>query len=384
MLIINAGNIIDRNVPFNHIASKYIVKILALSGLEVMGIGPHDLTLGREKLMLLTERSPINVVSANLPGFLPYVRLRKAGGNLKVLITSVIDPGVMKKYELDYDGEIIDPITALKRLQKEIDHDYFIVIIQALGERVTEIINGCPGIDLAVDGLTLSIKDNLDREGVVPLISNNRRGQYVTYVDYQHGRTKKLNDPVLMRASMKTVKEDPRIKDLTEAYNKEKIEYSRRRREERARHKFQQELQKNPPNLYLGNRACESCHPLSAGKWHQTRHAEAMQTLLKKGREEDPECVKCHVTGMPIQPATVMDGRKNEIGGFTSITETPWMVNVQCEACHGPGANHAQNPVLNKMRSADDKSCRICHTEETDPDFDFEKKSLLIEHSEKR
>ena len=383
----NAGNIIDRKVPFNHIASKYIMKILALSGVEVMGIGPQELTLGRAKLMLLTERTPINIVSANLPGFLPYVRLRKDGGNLKVLITSVIDPDAIKKYGINYDGKVLDPVVTIKRLQREIDHDYFIVIVQALGERISEIIDGCPGIDLAVDGLTSSVSDNLDRQDVVPLISNNRRGQYVAYVDYQDGRLKKLKDPVHMRASTKTVKENPQIKILTEAYNKEKIEYSIREREERSRQKvqkFQVELQKNPPNLYLGNRACESCHPVSAEEWHKTRHAEAMQILLKKGRGNDPDCVKCHVTGMPIQPATGMDGRKNEVGGFVSITETPWMANVQCEACHGPGANHAQNPVRNKMKSADEKSCRNCHTEETDPDFDFNKKVLLIEHSEKK
>ncbi len=381
-MILDAGNFIDRNVPFNHIASKYIMKILALSGIEVMGVGPQDLTLGRENLLKLIDKSPINVVSANLPGFLPYIRLNKEGG--KILITSVIDPELMEKYYLEYDREVIDPVTALKRLQKKIDHDYFIVIVQALGERISEIINGCPGIDLAVDGLTRSISNNLDRQGVVPLICNNRMGQYVNYLEYRPGAVKTLNKPVLMRASAKTVKEDPEIKAIVASYNKDKIEYSREQREKRAFQKMHEVMRENPSNLYLGNRACESCHPLSAKKWHATRHADAMQILLKKGREDDPECVKCHVTGMPIKAATNMDKIVTEVGGFSSLVETPWMTNVQCEACHGPGANHAQKPRQNRMRTAGEKGCLVCHTENTDPDFNFQKKFRLIEHSEKK
>jgi hypothetical protein len=361
-----------------------MMKMLALSGVEVMGVGPQDLTLGRENLLKLIDRSPINVVSANLPGFLPYVRLNKDGGKIKVLITSVIDPEVMKKYHLEYDGEVVDPVSALENLQKKIDHDYFIVIVQALGERISTIINGCPGIDLVVDGLTLSISDNLDRKGVVPLICNNRRGQYVNYLEYRPGSENSLSRPVLMRASTKKVKEDPEIKVLVKAYNKERIEYSKQQREKKALRKMQEIFRKNPPNLYLGNRACESCHPESAKKWQQTRHAGAIKILVKKGRADDPECVKCHVTGMPIQPPTGMDKMTTVMGGFSTLAETPWMANVQCEACHGPGANHIQKPLQSKMKVADENSCRVCHTEETDPEFNFQKKFRLIEHNEKK
>jgi hypothetical protein len=360
------------------------MKILALSGIEVLGVGPQDLTLGRENLLNLIKKSPINVVSANLPDFLPYVRMRKNGGNLKVLITSVIDPQVMEVYHLDYDGEVVDPVTALKKLEKEIEHDYFIVIVQAMGERVSAIINACPGIDLAIDGLTLSIKDNLDQNGVVPLLCNNRRGQYVNYIEYNPTAKKKLSLPIMMRASAKKVKEDPDIKAIVDSYNKEKIEYSTQLRKRRSLEKLRQSYMKNPPNLYLGNRACEYCHAASTKQWQQTRHADAMQILLNKGRENDPECVKCHVTGMPLRPATNMDKNKNELGGFTSISDTPWMINVQCEACHGPGARHAQNPVGNKMRISGEKNCRACHTEDTDPEFNFKKKMKFIEHHEKR
>ena len=87
---------------------------------------------------------------------------------------------------------------------------------------------------------------------------------------------------------------------------------------------------------------------------------------------------------MPIKPTTGADAMQTVVGGFTSISDTPWMTNVQCEACHGPGANHAQNPLKNKMRSADEKGCLVCHTKDTDPEFDFHNKFQLIKHGQKK
>lgn len=344
---------------------------MGLSGVEVMGVGLQDLTMDAGEFKSLIAQSPMHVVSANIAGFLPYVRLRKNGGDLKVLITSVIDPEILQKYKIEYGGDISDPVSALKRLQKEIDHDLFIVIVHAMGEGISAIINGCSGIDLAVDGFTAAVSDNLDRDGVTPLICNNRRGQYVNHIEYRRSVAKSLTRPVLMRAGVGLVKEDGEIKILVQAYDKEKIAYSKHLREERRR----LELEKNPWNLYLGSRACAGCHGVSVEKWAQSQHAEAFDSLRRKGREDDGECLKCHVTGI---------GDKRTIGGFFSLAETPWMTNVQCEVCHGAGANHAQNPQVNKMKSADEKSCRKCHTSDTDPDFDYSEKLLLIEHRDEK
>ncbi len=347
------------------------MKIMGLSGVEVMGIGPGELSLEGDQLKGLIELSPIHFVSANLSGFLPYVRLRKNGGNLKVLITSVIDPEVLKIYKIEGRKEVADPVTVLKHLQREIEHDLFIVIVHALGERISAIINGCPGIDLAIDGLTVKVSDNLGSGKVVPLVSNNYRGQYVNYLEYRPGRTPRFSSPVVMRASVGQIAEDPGIKIQIQAFGEEKRMFIKRSQESAHR----RELEKNSSNFYLGSRACEPCHTVSVKKWAKSQHSQAFASLVKKGREEDVECLKCHVTGI---------GEKSATGGFISFNSTPGMVDVQCEVCHGAGANHAQEPLQYKMRIMVEKGCRSCHTADSDPDFDFKSELLLIEHSESR
>jgi len=51
-------------------------------------------------------------------------------------------------------------------------------------------------------------------------------------------------------------------------------------------------------------------------------------------------------------------------------------VNVQCEACHGPGSLHAQAKGKEPMAAAADVAlaCPRCHTAERSAEFDFPKR----------
>ena len=118
---------------------------------------------------------------------------------------------------------------------------------------------------------------------------------------------------------------------------------------------------------YLGDSNCAACHlPFMEG-WKNSRHAGAFNTLEKAGKSKDPECVKCHTTGY------------GEEGGFYSVAATPGLMNVQCEACHGPGKGHAPDFTL-PMRPVVESVCLKCHTEDNSPDFDFKRYSEKIKH----
>jgi hypothetical protein len=101
---------------------------------------------------------------------------------------------------------------------------------------------------------------------------------------------------------------------------------------------------------YLGGEECSLCHSDAEAFWKKTKHASAYATLTDQFKEFNLDCVGCHVTGY-------------EKPGGSSVTHVDGLKDVQCEACHGPGSLHAQNP--NKagsiVRTPPASTCIGCH-----------------------
>ncbi len=71
------------------------------------------------------------------------------------------------------------------------------------------------------------------------------------------------------------------------------------------------------------------------------------------GEERPYNCGACHTTGYSL------DGHQDEREGLIGTWEEP---GVQCEACHGPGANHAADPPGVQMAvNRDSEGCGACH-----------------------
>ena len=77
---------------------------------------------------------------------------------------------------------------------------------------------------------------------------------------------------------------------------------------------------------YVWDAGCKDCHAEIYDTWAKTRHKSAL-THLSAGDQANA-CAACHVTGSAM-PLTV-DGKILNAG-------------VQCEACHGPGREHAES-----------------------------------------
>lgn len=120
---------------------------------------------------------------------------------------------------------------------------------------------------------------------------------------------------------------------------------------------------------YIGAEACQACHAGSFKKWQESKHAHAYQTITTAVRDNDPECVSCHVLGFKAK------------GGFVSETASPQFTNVQCESCHGPRRAHVANPSLKvKMELKATDACAECHTTPHSPRFNFKEYWPKIEH----
>jgi hypothetical protein len=68
-------------------------------------------------------------------------------------------------------------------------------------------------------------------------------------------------------------------------------------------------------------------------------------------------CVGCHVLGF------------NQPGGYKDQASSKNLAGVQCESCHGMGSTH--DAFSATPRKVTEQTCRICHTKDVSPGFDY-------------
>ena len=111
---------------------------------------------------------------------------------------------------------------------------------------------------------------------------------------------------------------------------------------------------------YVGAAKCKMCHKVQHASWERTTHAKATEDVKASvDREFTPDCLKCHATN--------------------GTEELP---GVQCEACHGPGADFKKMSIMKDLDAAvanglvipTQATCDGCHTGE-----DHTKKKVLAE-----
>ena len=117
---------------------------------------------------------------------------------------------------------------------------------------------------------------------------------------------------------------------------------------------------------YIGTAACGGCHAPALAFWKTTKHARALSALERIGRDKDPSCVGCHVTGY-LQP-----------GGPTDVAEARAALR-QCRVRGLPRRRAASmaRPLDKRgtlARAVPEATCRGCHTADvTDGEFDYKK-----------
>lgn len=117
-----------------------------------------------------------------------------------------------------------------------------------------------------------------------------------------------------------------------------------------------------PKHDYIGAKKCKICHKEQYNSWINTGHANAFE-LLKPEEKKNETCVVCHITGTTAK-GEVLEG-------------------VQCESCHGPGADYRKTKIMKDKKLAMENGlieptaevCEKCHNEKspTFKGFDFEK-----------
>lgn len=110
---------------------------------------------------------------------------------------------------------------------------------------------------------------------------------------------------------------------------------------------------------YAGPAACAACHPNATAIHAASRHAHAREALTPKGYDQDPDCLRCHVTGL---------GRP---GGWFRKDTRAALAQVGCESCHGPAAAHVADGGRTALTPVSPATCVTCHDAENSPHFDY-------------
>jgi len=144
---------------------------------------------------------------------------------------------------------------------------------------------------------------------------------------------------------------------------------------------------------FTGVMACATCHTgpkfnFQFSQWRMSKHAQAYAVLgtpnafalaRTNGVTGDPqkagECLKCHATGAGTEAASLLKG--------FDLTD-----GVQCESCHGPGADYSPEAVMLDKATArakgllavNAKTCVPCHEKAHGKPFDYEKAVKEISH----
>ncbi|MHB9008473.1 MAG: multiheme c-type cytochrome, partial [Limisphaerales bacterium] len=150
------------------------------------------------------------------------------------------------------------------------------------------------------------------------------------------------------------------------------------------------------PHDYTGVMACAACHTgpkfnFQFSQWRRSKHAQAYATLAtprsveiarNEGVTGDPQqsgqCLKCHATGAAIEAVHLLKDFDLSDG-------------VQCESCHGPGADYSPEAVMLDKASAAAKgllpvnarTCASCHENAHGKKFDYEIAVKEIAHPSK-
>jgi predicted CXXCH cytochrome family protein len=80
---------------------------------------------------------------------------------------------------------------------------------------------------------------------------------------------------------------------------------------------------------------CGNCHVDHQNKWVETAHAGAYATLADNPNAQD-FCYSCHTVNQN-------GNQVQEAAGWNVVKDTAYH-DVQCESCHGPGAEHVETP----------------------------------------
>ena len=354
----------------SELKAETAVRIMNEIGYDIVGLGEMELTYGKETLDRIFKDSKFELTSANVIDLennseyvKPYVIIEKKG--IRIGVFSVVYNATnylsyaFKKVE---DFKLEAPEIIIERILDDLDSKTDIVVfLSHMGERkAEEIAKKFPQINIIVSGHNTYKKmtDRMKTQKMVDetlVVFTNAKAQSVGRLDLVFDSKYRLKAYAETNRLLDTQFDDDRVvASILGEYNKESKELNAKLFPRR-----------NPDSrkvrTYVGPEECRDCHTEIYDSWRETQHADALETLVDQGMEENQECLVCHMTGFRIRRTLEESAKDSPLPG------------VSCEACHGKGSRHIEDKEKTRIYGRTYKYiCQRCHTPERDPDFHFE------------
>ncbi len=377
-ILVDVGNATVASHPQRETVNSFTYDALEKLRYDVVNIGENEVGLSLEDLRTLAKDRSFKIISASLvradtraPVFPPYYileRARRKIGFIGLVHTDVGPKGLGKGLRL------LDPDAALRQNLAIIRPQCDLVVVLAFltPEEIYKLARQYPEVDVFLGGLTPVSSAPFEVAG--PRAAPRT---IVSYLGDQGCTLARLtvqrseNGPPLAQGSAKLLDEDVEqdpsfiglLSEFTAALSGTPLPGS------------DQDPKMPCTSSFVGSEVCKVCHIKQFYDWQETAHAGAYVTLIQKGQNKNPECLRCHTTGYDLpwgfDPAReAQKPPKDEETPKRPYRQDP-LKGVGCECCHGGARHHlglamkdrfaaTRTPLLRPKPARE--NCIRCHT----------------------
>lgn len=336
--------------------AAFILGRLVGAGYRALALGEDDLSLGLDELRRLAAASKAPLLASNLvdaEGVAIFeTRRRFRLGTLQVGVFSLVEPDLLRR-PLEDGAKLLDPLeTAAREVAALGGCDLLVLLSHCRPTTTRAILGRNEGIHVVLSAHEGARR--CERVGGSWLLCPDGEGSHVGELECMGGpRSDRVSG--LCPSFLPMDRQVPIDGSVETAYRD-----IRRLLPPPPPPPRRPETGPSTPGAehraYWGKDFCTTCHATQVRRWKKGPHSRAWQSLQRQGREEDPACLPCHVTGW------------DAMANFDLGRSRSGLRNVQCEACHIVGNNHLSNPT--NVAPVSDGTCLRCHAPDRSPDFD--------------
>ena len=380
VLVLDTGNALRQSENLEDPSNRWVMDAFNALGVHAVNVNEPDLRrferlkgLGRIPPELKTDYLVSGLDASSSLQFpakrysVFTVRAASGGGEVRIGVLGVSSPSATP-------GAIPfqPPAEALKRVLPEIQGrvDLIVLLTRLQDQEIAALAQAFPSVGVIINGSAAGDGREFPRVGNAVAVESSHSGIGLGILELEWDSAGRVTSSKnLMMLLPPTIPEATALLEIVDKSRRDSAAFQ------------EQEARKSAPvtqpSIFATAEACKTCHEKAFNVWRNSRHAQAIETLVRSGTQFNKECLNCHVTGFGLDR------------GFVNLLRTPKLAGVQCEACHGASVDHAGSPqdahpgvgILRRMRRTVRKEfCLRCHRPENSPNFDYDRYWPQIAH----